>query len=427
MKHYDRTVAVIGAGIIGLSCATRLQQDGWQVTLIDRQEPGHGASWGNAGHIATEQIYPLASLSTLRRALPMMISRSAPLRIEPRYLWRLVPWLSRFVSHSGPRQFRSGTSALKSLLLEALPALNQLLHSTDGQHHLKSTGSLLMAESDPGMRQLHRMHRSLTEQEISMDSLTACETRDRVPGLCSTTRGALLFNKTGHVSDPYLLCNHLYNRLRQHGARFINRTVTGFEESHDHLSIRTAGESIRAHSAVIATGAYGRQLIASTGYDVPLETERGYHLNLDHRIESLPMPVASAERNVIVTPLIEGTRITGGVEFAGLEHGPHRRWTPMLEQHLRALFPGTDTRGATSWLGFRPSLPDHLPVIDRHPMSERILLAFGHQHLGLTLSAVTADLIVTKINRQPEQIDTRPFRLDRFGMNRCDYREMRLV
>lgn len=427
MKQNSRTVAVIGAGIIGLSCAVRLQQTGWDVILIDRQEPGHGASWGNAGHIATEQIYPLASADTLKRVMPLLFSESSALRLEPRYLWRLLPWLTRFVQQATPRRFSSGTRALKSLLIEAMPALTRLLQSTDGCHHLSQSGNLLVAESRKGMTALCRLNNSLTRQEIPMTLISAEETRKRVPAVTRSIQGSVLFSQTGHVSDPYLLCKHLFEHASQRGAHFIKRTVTGFEESHDHLCIKTAGEDCRVSAAVIATGAYGRQLIASTGYDVPLETERGYHLNLDHHVSGLSVPVASIERNVIVTPLLEGTRITGGVEFAGLEREPHRRWSPLLEKHLKALFPNADTRHASSWMGFRPSLPDHLPVIDRHPCSDRLLLAFGHQHLGLTLSAVTAELVQQKINREPESIDTQPFRLDRFGMKTGEYREMRLV
>ena len=407
-------IVVIGAGVIGLSIAFRLAQKFPDVVLVDRAEPGMACSYGNAGHIATEQVFPLASPSTLLKAPRLILDRNGPLSVRREYAGRILPWLTRFAWASRPAPFRRGTAALESLQSPALNALVELCADAGISDQLHRRGHLILVENPRLEAAAKAQLQTLSAHGIAADWIDTGQVAEIAPELTKNI-GAIRVHDTGHVSDPLTLSRGLLKAFIDAGGRLLKDEVLHIDQRSDngvHLHLST-GE-LAARRIVIAAGAWSRHLAAQTGVDVPLDTERGYHVVADGWRGTFDIGIASLDRMTIMTPLDAGLRITGFVEFGGLDLPPSPERLAALNRHLSELLPDADISARSEWMGFRPSLPDHLPVISRCPDDARVFYAFGHQHLGLTLCGVTANAMVSLMSDEKAAIDLSPFRIDRF-------------
>lgn len=415
MSADEGRIAVIGAGVVGLSIACRLLHDGHRVVLVDRGEPGRDASWGNAGHIATEQVFPLASPATLRSACRYLFDRNGPLTVRPGYAGRILPWLTRFAWASRPSAFRRGSSALATLQQAAMPAIERLFDLAGICDALTRDGNLLLAETPAGRAALLADQPSLREYGVDSRWLEPGEVAS-MAGALAPVAGALWFPGTGHVSDPYDVCLGLFDFCRARGAHLHRLEVSRIRPHPDGgFELHGRGEDLRCARLVVAAGAWSEPLARELGHRLPLDTERGYHLDARGWQGDVPLPVASWERKTIMTPLAHGLRMTGFVEFGGLELGPSATRYQLLEQHLRALLPAAEFPPFGKWMGFRPSLPDHLPVIGGSRRHDGALFAFGHQHLGLTLAGITAEIIGDLVAGRRPSLPIDAFRPERFA------------
>lgn len=411
-------IAVVGAGIIGVACALALARQGHRVMIIDGQEPGRGASFGNAGHLATEQVFPIADLSILKRLPAMLMDPMGPLRLDWKYLPRALPWFARLLLNLRPAPFQRTVAGIRTLNEHSLGAWQRLLQSIGHADLLRREGSLLVFERTESRQVIEALRARLLQQQVAVDFWDAPAIRDAAPQLHAQLLGGLFFPQTGHFIDPYRVVCHLAEAARASGVRFVTQQVQRALLHEGGVSLATGQGELHARRVLIACGAHSARLTAQlTGTHVPLDTERGYHLMLPREHGRLPFPVTSLERKFIMTPMAGGLRLAGTVEFAGLESPPNLERAWQLHRLSQGLF-NTDLNadGATAWMGFRPSLPDSLPVIDR-VCDGKVLLAFGHQHLGLTQAAITAEWIAqlatppTVAGAQP---DLGAYRLGRF-------------
>ena len=417
MRNLNCDIAIIGGGVIGASCALALQQSGLSVHLFEREEPGSGASSGNAGHLASEQVLPLASSDMLLQLPKMIADPLGPLRIDWRYLPQITPWMLRLVANMLPTAYKRSTDALSALNSASLGAWSDLLSSIDRTDLIQIEGSLLAYEKNETKAGLIALMDKLSPHGVPVTHISANQLQERAPALSPHLLGALEFSATGHVTDPLKLVKALVESAQQRGMVYEQTDIIGGQLTDDGVELHSNSGSLRCRHVLIANGAYAKPLVkALTGVKVPLDTERGYHLMLPHEENTLPLPITSAERRFIMTPLEGGLRLAGTVEFAGLEKEADMRRAQILEKHAQALFRRPlDIRDATPWMGRRPSLPDSLPVIDRTGPKGQILLAFGHQHLGLTQAAITARLIQQLYRNETASIDLKPYQLTRFG------------
>ncbi|MBY6108605.1 FAD-binding oxidoreductase [Ferrimonas balearica] len=400
-------VVIIGGGVVGLATAAQLQRRGRTVLLIDRDAPGAGTSSGNAGHFATEQVFPLADPALLPKIPGMLLDPLGPFRIRLSYLWRALPWFLRFMANMRPAARRRNTQALRALNESSLPAWRQLLEGLDLGTHLVLEGSLLVYERDD----INAVQRTLVHyqsQGVACRYLDGEQVRALEPALSEQIRHAIWFTDTGHTPDPFALSCAIWQQLQQGGAQYLQAEVVSLDG--DGVVMLSDGQRIEAQQVVLCAGAFSRPLAASVGHKVPLDTERGYHLMLPAH-SGLTRPVASADRSFIITPMAGGTRLAGTVEFAGLEAPMDPRRADILLTHGQALLPGLDGRDAARWMGYRPSLPDSLPVVGRG--GERLWFNFGHQHLGLTQAAASADWLCAAMV-QGQEARLKPFAPDRF-------------
>lgn len=409
------SAAVVGGGIVGLSIALELQRCGESVLLLERDTVCGGASYGNAGHIATEQVFPIASPDVLKQLPKMLLDPLGPLRLDWKYLPKITPWLFSLLRNLTPERFQHSHRALMSLNRHALHAWQAFAREWGVEKHIRIDGSLLVCETESGQAALQKHGRALNELGVTNEWLDHAGLHEREPALADTQRGALFLPNTGHVVDLVGMAADLQHAFAQAGGTVHEHCeVQNVQKAADGLfSIATQGATFQAKHVVIAAGAFSKPWLHKLcGTTVPLDTERGYHLMLPQSRDILNVPVSSFERKFIMTPMNAGLRLAGTVEFAGLNAPPNmqraenllRLAEPMLKGRLNAA-------NAVPWMGFRPSIADSLPVIDRQ---NNVFLAFGHQHLGLTQAPLTAKLIKNLYFGETAPIDLTPYHLNRF-------------
>lgn len=407
-------VLVLGAGIVGAASALSLQRDGHAVTLIDRDDPGQGCSFGNAGIIARYSVVPLASHATPRKLAKMLFDPLGPLSIRWRYLPRLLPWLVRFAASARPPKLAASAAALAALQQHTLEAYRALLDQVEGRDVVRSNGLLHPYESeenyagDAAERALRRQH------GVTMQELTGDEAREIVPALAPSIKRATLLPDCAHTVNPLRLVQVLVQDLLRRGGRFRRTLVTAVEANASNVTVHTDSEQYSGDAVVVAFGAWSRRIAADLGSPVPLDTERGYHVVIPRSNVELDLPVLFPEYKFGATSMEMGLRLAGTVELASLDAPPNYQRARVLLRHGHRLFPGLTSDEYSEWMGLRPTLPDSLPVISRSPRHANVYYAFGHHHLGLTLAPITGRLIADMVAQRQTPIDLAPYRIDRF-------------
>jgi len=414
MESKQLDTVVVGAGIVGTAIAERLQYEGATVMLLDRSAPGEGCSSGNAGHFATDVVLPLANLQTIAALPKMLLDSSGPLSLRWSYVPRMLPWLAQFVLSALPANAKASATALRALNSRSIESFERLLARTDLQSLMVQRGALTVYESRATQLKHESTVALLREYGVSVDPLGADALRDMEPALGGAVAGGLYFPNTAHTVNPLRLTQALVQSFCAAGGQLQRARVTALQAQNNGVRISTDSGELLARRVVLAAGAWSGQLARSLGLKVSLDTERGYHLMLPQPGLELSRPVTSHERSFVMTPMEHGLRLAGTVELAGLDAAPDYRRSDVLFDHARALLPGLVRGSATRWMGMRPSLPDSLPVIGPAPGDPRLLFAFGHQHLGLTQAAITAEAIADLVAARPPAFDLKPYRIDRF-------------
>ncbi|WP_299204391.1 FAD-binding oxidoreductase [uncultured Amphritea sp.] len=427
VNNNNVSVAVIGAGVVGLCTALEAQRKGCQVTLFDRDEPGLGASFGNAGYLATELIEPLSNPQTLRAALTLWLSPNGPLSLPVQYLLNIAPWLIRFIKAAAPKPLANSRQGLIRLNAAAVEAWQRCLADIGASEQILKSGYLLVWESPGKMADAVKHQRWLGENGVAAELVQGDRLAEMEPGLAGQISHALYFPDAHRVRDPYTLCRLLFASFEARGGVFIQQGVAQLmpELTPEHSSensparqvaVATEQSQYRFEKVIVCAGAWSKKLLRDVGLSVPLEAERGYHLTIPGAVTLLKNSIGSAERKFVMGPLDSGLRVVGISQLGGLKLGPFDRCFNILRHHSRQLLPGlTDpSLEVSEWMGHRPTLPDSLPVIDQHPQHRQLLFAFGHQHLGLTQAAITAELIIQRMQNEDTQIDLTPYRVTRF-------------
>lgn len=409
-------VTIIGAGIVGVTIAQALLDAGCTVTLVDQGGIAAGASQGNAGWIAHVDILPLAAPKAWRNLPRWLLDPLGPLTIRPAYLPGLVPWLLRFLAASRPVAVAHSSQALTKLNKQALRAWENRLTSLALGHHLRPRGFLTVWDRPAvtlAMRALAQRQQDwgIPAQTLSREEVAALE-----PALAAGRAiGGLWYPTGAHVADPARLTQALGEIALQRGARLVQAAAQHLVEADDGVSVAlSTGETLFADRVVLAAGAWAKPLAAQVGDQVPLDTERGYNVTLPSGSLGLTRPVLFEGHGFVISPLDTGDRLGGAVEFAGLAAAPNYARVDALIARARPFLPDGRFDGGARWMGFRPSLPDSLPVIGPSRASRRVLHAFGHGHYGLTQAAITADIIAALLLGRPLPLDARDFSAQRF-------------
>jgi D-amino-acid dehydrogenase len=409
-------IAIIGAGIVGIASAHALLDSGHDVVLIDPALQHGRPSDGNAGWIAHTDILPLASPKVWRNLPGWLMDPLGPLAIRPSYALAVAPWIVRFIAASRPGRIERSIKAIRALNAMALPAWRRRLDALALSHHLRERGSLSVWGSEAGFRAAAATIARQQSFGINADMLDGAAVRSLEPALGGRAVGGVFYSAGCHVGDPRALVEALAATARKRGASCIEARATAIDPTGDKLRVATSGDTIEADKVVIAAGVWSKALAASAGDTVPLDTERGYNITLPGGTLGLSRPVAFEGEGFVTTPLAVGDRVGGAVEFAGLGAAADYRRVDAILKRLRAYLPGLSKElpEAPRWMGFRPSIPDSLPVIGPSRISHRIVYAFGHAHHGLTQAAITAELVAAMIDERQPSVALAPYSPARF-------------
>lgn len=419
----DVDIAVIGAGVVGMACALTLSQKGFKVLVVDKGPPGLGASYGNAGHMATEQVFPIADASILMRLPRMLLDPMGPLRLDWRHFPKAMPWFSRLLWNLRKTPFQNSIAGIRCLNESSLSAWRRLLKTISGTRLLKEEGSFLVYERSGLNEDIEALYFKMLAQNVPVEKWQGSAIRKIAPQLSDKIQGGLFFPETAHVANPHQLVTTLVKAAKSQNVQFEEAEITSGKVTNECVELLAGSRTISAKKVLIACGAHSGPLTYSlTGVKVPLDTERGYHLMLPKEHDRLPVAITSLERRFIMTPMDEGLRLAGTVEFAGLTQPPNMNRAWQLLRLSQGMFKTElNSEAATPWMGFRPSLPDSLPIIDS-VQNDKVLLAFGHHHLGLTQAAITAEIISNLATQSSEghisanntHISLTPYKLARF-------------
>jgi len=409
-------IAVIGGGLVGAASVHALLDEGHAVDWLDRAGLAAGASAGNAGWIAHMDILPLASPKVWRQMPRWLLDPLGPLSIRPAYLPKLAPFLARFVAASRGARIEDSTRAITALNGLSLPAWERRLNALGLTGHLRRKGILSvwpsLAEADAAKTLLARQKSLGIDVEwLDREALVALE-----PALGPKAAKGALYGGGCHVSDPKALTLDLGRVAIERGARLLTMEVVAVKPQADAVALVTGMDSLALYDrVVIAAGAWSKPLAASVGDAVPLDTERGYNVTLPAGQLGLTRPVMYEGQGFVTTPLDSGDRIGGSVEFAGLEAPPNYARVDAILGRARRFLPEADLSGGTRWMGFRPSIPDSLPVISTASRDPRIVHAFGHGHYGLTQAAASAEIVADLVAGRAPSIDPAPYSVTRFA------------
>jgi glycine/D-amino acid oxidase-like deaminating enzyme len=411
-----KSAIVIGGGIVGLAVACRLQKRCIATTLIDPALTQRGASWGNAGHIAIEQVDPLASPSTLRSFPKRLFWRGGALSLPLRDIGRWLPFALRLVAASRPARFAAGRLALKAMLSDAMGAWRRLLADAGAPDLLIEDGHYVTWETPSSAADGHERWAGADLGETAIRAVTPEEMRELQALTSLPIAGAIRFSGSGHIADTGDLTEALARHFVATGGVRLQASVSRIDLEQGHARvILDDGSMAEADAIVVAGGARSGTLMAPIGHHVPIIAERGYHIQSAETDWPVDMPpVVFEDRSMIVTRFRSGLRAASIVEFGGIDSPPDPRKWARLRKHVAALglsfrLPGVE------WIGARPTLPDYLPAIGRSGKADNLFYAFGHQHLGLTLAATTGEAMAALIAGETPPYDLTPFDLDRFG------------
>ncbi len=410
----DCEIAVVGAGIVGVCCALELQAAGFDVQLIDRKGVAEECSAGNAGHIAVEHIFPLATPATLCSLPSLLVSRNPALRLSPAYFFQVLPWLARFVWSARPAQVARATYAAAALNALVLPAYHDLDIRFGLNGLLREQGTLAVYETERGLTNALADVPILEQFGIEATTLDHTALHQHDPALSDQLVGGIMYPGSAHVTNPKALTHLLGSHFIRLGGNVKIATVTRAEHGSTHIRLHTSSGTIRSKKLVVAAGAWSHLLLKTLGWSIPLETERGYHLMARSPSVIPRVPTTHGERRFVATPMRDGLRLAGRVEFAGLSRPPTPSLAMGLLKHGQAMMPDLQAKTLKPWMGFRPTLPDSLPIIGPIPGQPDVYCAFGHHHLGLTQAAATGQLIRDLVLEGKTVLDISPYRLNRF-------------
>jgi len=404
---------VLGGGIVGVSIAVHLQKRGRSVALVDRKPPGNETSFGNAGLIQREGVYPYAFPRALSALLKYSRNTALDVRYHPNAMLKLAPFLWRYWRNSHPSRHAVIARWYATLIEHCVTEHRMLAAEAGASTLLRPSGWIKVfrtnAKQDSEMAVVQRWQR---EFGVSFDALDPTRLRQTEPDLDPSLKGALRYTAADSVSDPNALVTAYAQYFDKLGGRFFIGDATTLK---DHWTVNTQAGLLSARTAVIAMGPWSGDITKRLGYNLPLAVKRGYHMHYAARSDAhLNHPVLDVENGYLIAPMSRGIRLTTGAELALRDAPKTPAQLDAVEPIARGLFPLEQRLDDEPWMGRRPCTPDMMPIIGAAPKHDDLWFAFGHAHHGLTLGAITGRLIAELVTGEKPLVDLHPFRADRF-------------
>ena len=409
------SVGVIGAGIQGVCISLCLIKKGFKVTLIDREDPGkESASYGNAGHFSPYASVPINRPDILIDVPSMLFSSTGPLAIKWSYIPKMIPWFLKFIKNCTKKKMMHTAKYMHQILDLAIPAYDELFEEIDISGLVENKGIIYFwTDKDLKSRELEINIRK--ELGVKQQLLKPHEIHDLEPHIKQIYHGGVLYPQARHTRNPRKILLKLFDLFIKRGGRFEKKNVQSISYGEDNKPvIKTDLDFFKFDKAVIACGAFSKKITDKLDEKIPMETERGYHVHFKNHDHLLSRPVIFLNRGFGITPMEQGLRVVGTVEFGGLDNPLSKKRILNLVNNAKYLFPELKEHH-DEWLGFRPTLPDFLPVIGPSKKNKNLFYSFGHNHLGWTLGAISGKIISKMIAEENTNLDLSPYNSARFS------------
>ncbi len=415
MEKPGKNIAIIGAGIVGVSAATWLQRAGHNVTLIDRLGPGEGTSYGNAGVLASCACVPVTVPGLIGKAPRMLFDKNAPLFLKWGYLPKLLPWLVKYLGHANRTDVEHTAKALFGIVGNSLEEHQALAKGTNAEKWIVPSEYLYLY-SDRSAFEADAYGWNLRKSfGFQWDELEGSQVTAYDDAFSDQLSFAVKMDNHGRIADPGRYVKDLADAFVADGGKLIVDEVTGFGTTEGHAAkIKTTGGSLSFDEFVLTTGVWSKALAAQLGVAVPLESERGYHIELWEPNFMPKAPVMHAAGKFCITPMEGRIRLAGIVEFGGLEASPSKPPFDLLLRNVKTAMPSLTWKRAEEWMGHRPAPSDSIPLIGRAPNIKNAWMAFGHHHIGLTAGPKTGRLLAQMIDGTNLNLDLAPYSPMRF-------------
>ena len=415
MESKSLSVGIIGAGIQGVCISLFLIKKGFRVTLIDREEPGNNsASYGNAGHFSPYASVPMNRPDVLIDVPAMLLSTTGPLAIKWNYVPKMIPWFLKFIKNCTKKNMMHTAKYMHQILDLALPAYDELFQEIDISGLVESKGIIYFwTDKDLKSRELEiNIRKELgAEQQL----LNSHEIHDLEPHIRKIYHGGVYYPSARHARNPGKILLKLFDLFLRWGGHFKKQNVETINFSSDNNPvIKTNLNSYIFDKTVIACGAFSKKLTDQVNEKIPLDTERGYHVHFKGHDHLLSRPVIFLNRGFGITPMEQGLRVAGTVEFGGLNNTLNKKRILNLVNNAKYLFPEL-SKHYDEWLGFRPTLPDFLPVMGSSKNHKNLFYSFGHHHLGWTLGAISGKIISGMVAGDSTNLNLEPYSSLRFS------------
>ncbi len=411
-EHFD--VAVVGAGMVGVCCAMWLQRSGKRVVVLDRTTPGSGTSYGNAGTYAPFGCVPINSPQLVKSLPGLLFSKSSPLSFDWVYAATHMPWMFAFIQNCAPDRVEHITTSLANILAHVDAGFDPLVAAAGAGDLVVSNGAIYAFGTQAAYEKALPGIAARERHGVRVEVLDADPIREMEPSLRMPIHKGMHFSDARHVLNPKGLIERLFKQFLADGGSWRQREVSSVKPLEDRVEITCDGaDGFDCAQLVVAAGAHSKSIKGSGAEKLPLDCERGYHIVFKGAQHKLSRVVGWQEHGFNATPMEGGLRIAGTVEIAGLKKPLNPQRIAYLTDKAHKMFDGLGEPNE-EWLGHRPTLPDSLPVISRSPRSERVLLAFGHHHIGLTLGGITGRIIADLADGRVPNFDISAYSAERF-------------
>jgi len=411
----SRSTIIIGAGIVGVCCARHLQLRGQPVTLVDRVPAGEGCSFGNAGVLSSWSCEPMARPGLWKDLPRWLLDPLGPVSLELRHLPRLVPWLLRFFAAARRERMARISDAMFTLNQPTVEMFRQLLAGSGHESLVVDASYVFVTRRAGGPDPQAPAYRLRRERGAPLEVLDARALHELEPDLSPQFRAGIRVGGQGRVTNPARLTRVIGEMVEADGGSFLEREVRGLRPREGGGAVlETDDGTIDAPRLVIAAGAWSARLAAAFGLRIPLEGERGYHMEFRNPGVTVHNSVQDADRSFVASSMEGGVRCAGTSEFNALDAPPNWRRARIMKRLGKALFPRLNVEEGSEWMGRRPALPDTIPVIGAVAGHPHVYLAFGHGHLGLTGAPMTGRIVAALATGERLNVDTAPYRPDRF-------------
>jgi len=407
-------IGIVGAGIQGISNALFLQKKGFNVTIFDRDEPGSPtASYGNAGHFSPYASVPVNRPDVLTDVPAMLLSSTGPLALKWNYVPKMIPWFLKFIRNCSTKRMMHTAKNMHQILDLALPAYDELFDEIELGGLVEKKG-ILYIWNDQSLKSRELEIKVRNELGVDQQVVTQKEIHDLEPNIKPIYHGGVYYQHGRHARNPKKILLKLFELFLKKGGKFLKMNIKDINFDEEKPIIKSEAQSFIFDKIVIACGSFSKKLTDNLDEKIPLDTERGYHVHFKDCDHLLSRPVIFQNRGFGITPMEQGLRVVGTVEFGGLENPLSKLRVKNLIDNAKYMM-GDLPAHEDEWLGFRPTLPDYLPVIGPSKKYKNVFYCFGHHHLGWTLGPISGKIISGMIAEENTNLNLKPYSSLRFN------------